>query len=127
MGYRGDTIQTAPSYYRGDSGDPPIAQVTSDCVEPLDKSNETQRQSGHIEDLGYPVLPLASSSPSPDEAVAGASASGHPPIDHRAHQDLLRRIARNMDLQVEEIIESEDAMVDVLAPEGPSSEVHSSD
>ncbi|XP_065413298.1 uncharacterized protein LOC135973527 [Chrysemys picta bellii] len=60
------------------------------------------------------------SSSSPDEAVAGTTVSGPPPIDHRAHQDLLRQVALNLGLQAEETVEQEDPMVDILSPEGPS-------
>ncbi|XP_065446569.1 serine/arginine repetitive matrix protein 2-like isoform X1 [Chrysemys picta bellii] len=60
------------------------------------------------------------SSSSPDEAVAGTLVSGPPPIDHRAHQDLLRRVALNLGLQAEETVEQDDPMVDILSPEGPS-------
>lgn len=67
-----------------------------------------------------PVTPLASSLFSSDEVVAGTSASGPSPIDSRAHQDLLRRVVRNMDLLAEEVVEPEEPMVDILALEGPS-------
>nr|XP_042697612.1 uncharacterized protein LOC122172305 [Chrysemys picta bellii] len=60
------------------------------------------------------------SSSSLDEAVAGNMVSGPPPIDHRAHQDLLRRVALNLGLQAEETVEQEDPMVDILSPEGLS-------
>ncbi|KAM7169358.1 uncharacterized protein RBU57_004561 [Macrochelys suwanniensis] len=46
-----------------------------------------------------PLVPGLSSSSSPDEAVARASSSGPPPIDLQDHQDLLRRLALNMNLQ----------------------------
>ncbi|XP_065439796.1 uncharacterized protein LOC135981398 [Chrysemys picta bellii] len=67
-----------------------------------------------------PLLPEAASSSSPDEAVTGTTASGPPPIDLRAHKDLLRRVARNMDLQVEEIVEVEDPVVSILSADAPS-------
>ncbi|EMP31536.1 hypothetical protein UY3_11350 [Chelonia mydas] len=67
-----------------------------------------------------PVPPLASLLSSPDEAVAGTSVSGPPSIDSRAHQDLLRRVARNMGLQAQEVVELEDPMVNILALEDPS-------
>ncbi|XP_065406172.1 uncharacterized protein LOC122174245 [Chrysemys picta bellii] len=67
-----------------------------------------------------PLPPEASSSSSPDEAVAGTSCTGPPPIDLRAHQDLLRRVARNMDLQAEEIVEVQDPIVNILAADAPS-------
>nr|XP_042705350.1 uncharacterized protein LOC122173627 [Chrysemys picta bellii] len=60
------------------------------------------------------------SSSSPDEAVAGTTVSGPPPIDHRAHQELLPQVALNLGLQAEETVEQEDPMVDVLSLEGPS-------
>ncbi|EMP26604.1 hypothetical protein UY3_16290 [Chelonia mydas] len=99
--------------------DPTIVQVTSDLAERL-VTNATQEQPGHIVGQNDPVPPLASSSSSSDEVVAGTSASCPPPIDQTAHQDLLRCVARNMGLQVEEAIKSEDPVVDILAPEGPS-------
>ncbi|KAM7160508.1 uncharacterized protein RBU57_010612 [Macrochelys suwanniensis] len=61
-----------------------------------------------------PLVPGLSSSSSPDEAVAGASSSGPPPIDLRDHQDLLRRLALNMNLQLEEVV------VDILTADGPN-------
>ncbi|EMP42586.1 hypothetical protein UY3_00149 [Chelonia mydas] len=69
----------------------------------------------------FPVPLLALSSSSLDEAVAGTSSSGLPPIDSLAHQDLLRRVPHNMGLQAEEVVKSEDLVVDILAPEGPLS------
>ncbi|EMP37437.1 hypothetical protein UY3_05346 [Chelonia mydas] len=63
---------------------------------------------------------MASLSSSSDEAVAGAFVFGPPPLRIRAHQDLLCRVARNMNLQAEEVVKSEDPVVDILAPEGPS-------
>ncbi|EMP30066.1 Alkaline phosphatase, tissue-nonspecific isozyme [Chelonia mydas] len=62
---------------------------------------------------------MASSSSS-DKAVAGTSVSGLPPIDGHAHQDLLRRAACDLGLHAEEVVELEDPVVDILAPEGPS-------
>ncbi|KAM7181242.1 uncharacterized protein RBU57_000146 [Macrochelys suwanniensis] len=54
-----------------------------------------------------PLVPgLSSSSSSPDETVAGASSSGPPPIDLWDHQDLLRRLALNMNLQVQYTIQN---------------------
>ncbi|XP_065418802.1 uncharacterized protein LOC135974494 [Chrysemys picta bellii] len=67
-----------------------------------------------------PLPSEASSSSSPDEALAGRTASGPPPIDLRAHQDLLRRVARNMDLQAEEIVEVQDQVVSILSADAPS-------
>ncbi|KAM7161166.1 uncharacterized protein RBU57_011009 isoform 1-T2 [Macrochelys suwanniensis] len=66
------------------------------------------------------LVPGLSSSSSPDEAVAGASSSGPPPIDLRDHQDLLRRLALNMNLQVEEVVELEDPVVDILTVDAPT-------
>ncbi|EMP41357.1 hypothetical protein UY3_01399 [Chelonia mydas] len=67
-----------------------------------------------------PLAPVASSSSSLEEAVAGTTISGPPPIDLRAHQDLLRRVARNMNLQAEEVVELEDSVVDILSVEAPT-------
>lgn len=72
------------------------------------------------ETISTPTLPVESSSSSPDEAVAGTSTSGPPPMDFRVFQELLRRLALNMNLQVEEVAEEEDPIVDILGPEGPS-------
>lgn len=41
-------------------------------------------------------------------------------MDTKGHQDLLRRVALNVSLQEEEVMEESDRMVDILAPEGPS-------
>ncbi|EMP32947.1 hypothetical protein UY3_09900 [Chelonia mydas] len=87
------------------------------ATEAPDTDQEEVREPEGQED---PILPLASSSSSPDEVVAGASTSGPPQIDHRAYQDLLWRIAYNMGLLAEEVVEPEDPMVDILTPEGPS-------
>lgn len=65
------------------------------------------------------VLPGHSSSSSPDEAVAGASPSGPPPIDLRAHQDLLRRVAKAINLPIEEVQEVEDPITDVVGDDAP--------
>lgn len=86
------------------------------ATEATDAEQEEFREPEGQEDPGPP---LASSSSSLDEAVMGASTSGPPPIDHMAHQDFLQRIARNMGLQAEEVVESEDPMVNSLAPERP--------
>ncbi|XP_065448406.1 uncharacterized protein LOC135983038 [Chrysemys picta bellii] len=67
-----------------------------------------------------PLPPEASSSSSPDEAVAGTTSTGPPPIDLRAQQDLLRRVACNMDLQAEEIVEVQDPIVNILSADAPS-------
>lgn len=60
-----------------------------------------------------------SSSSSPDEAVAGALASGPPPIDLRAHQDLLRRVAQSINLPVEEVAEDDDPVTSIIGAEAP--------
>lgn len=60
-----------------------------------------------------------SSSSSPDEAVAGASPSEPPPIDLKAHQDLLRRVAKAINLPVEEVQEVDDPITDVVGAEAP--------
>ncbi|EMP33961.1 hypothetical protein UY3_08871 [Chelonia mydas] len=75
---------------------------------------------GEQEDQPEGVKQQLTSSSSPDEVVAGTEVSGPPPIDHRAHQELLCRVAQNLGLQAEEIVEQEDPMVDILSPEGPS-------
>lgn len=41
-------------------------------------------------------------------------------MDFRVFQELLRRVALNMNLQVEEVVEEEDPIVDILGPDGPS-------
>ncbi|XP_074928174.1 gamma-aminobutyric acid type B receptor subunit 1-like [Chelonoidis abingdonii] len=55
-----------------------------------------------------------------DEVVAGTSSSGLPPIDLRAHQDLLRRVALNINLPVEEVPEVEDPVVELLSVDAPT-------
>lgn len=60
----------------------------------------------------------ASSSSSLDEAVVRALLAPVPD-DSRAHQELLRRMAWNMGLQAEKIVEGVDPMVNILTPEGP--------
>lgn len=40
-------------------------------------------------------------------------------MDYRALQELLQKVALNMNLQVEEVVREEDPMVDIVAPEGP--------
>ncbi|XP_074826803.1 uncharacterized protein LOC141998064 [Natator depressus] len=51
------------------------------------------------------ATPISISLAQCDEAVAGTSSSGPPPIDLRAHQELRHRVAQNMNLQVEEMVE----------------------
>lgn len=61
----------------------------------------------------------ASSSSSPNDAVAGA-APAPVPDDSRVYPELLCRVAQNKGLQAEEVVEEADSMVDILALEGPS-------
>lgn len=91
--------------------------VITVSAEPIGTDQEEARE---LDDQEDPVSPLASSSLSLDDVVAGTSASGHPPVDHHVHRDLLRRIARNMGLQAEQAIEPEDPIVDILTLEGSS-------
>lgn len=66
------------------------------------------------------MVPIrASSSSSPYEAMVGAVAAPKSD-DSSVHQELLCRVAQNMDLQAEEVIKGVDPMVGLLAPEGPS-------
>ncbi|XP_044851192.1 voltage-dependent P/Q-type calcium channel subunit alpha-1A-like [Mauremys mutica] len=65
------------------------------------------------------VVQTLSSSSSPDEAVAGAATADPPPIDLRAHQDLLRRVAKAIDLPVAEVPEDEDPVTNVIGAEAP--------
>lgn len=57
--------------------------------------------------------PQASSSSSPDEAVVGTTTL--PAMDTRAHQALLRRVAQNLSMHVEEVSEETDPKVDILS------------
>lgn len=62
---------------------------------------------------------VARASSSPDEAVTGTSTA--PALeDSRVLQQLLRRVAQNLAIQAEEVVEASDPMVDILAPLGPS-------
>lgn len=61
---------------------------------------------------------VASSSSSPNEAVEVASESP-PPEDHRAHQDLLRRVVSVLDVQTVEVCESSHNLVDILDSTAP--------
>ncbi|CAM2097245.1 unnamed protein product [Caretta caretta] len=61
---------------------PTRAQAYGDLQDGQDESNRQQLTSSSF----------------PDEAVDGTSVSGPPPIDHRAHQVLLRKIALNRKL-----------------------------
>nr|XP_032619440.1 histone-lysine N-methyltransferase NSD2-like [Chelonoidis abingdonii] len=81
---------------------------------PVPLEQEPTHEQEAIQDL---LIPGVSSSSSPDEAVAGTSSSGPPPIDLRAHQDLLRRVALNISLLVEEVPEVKDPAVSNLLPE----------
>lgn len=67
----------------------------------------TQDEHGEPEGQEGPVPPKASSSSSPDEAVAGTS-SAPVPMVNRAHQQLLQRVAQNLGLLAEEVVESVD-------------------
>lgn len=77
-----------------------------------------QEQPRLLEGQEDPVPLLVTSSSSPDEVVAGVSAIGPPPIDHREQQDLLHCIVRNVGLQAEEVVEAEDTMVEFLPQKG---------
>ncbi|KAM9173278.1 uncharacterized protein ACDP82_000385 [Pangshura tecta] len=65
------------------------------------------------------LVPGLSSSSSPDEAVAGVSSSGPPPIDLRAHQDLFKWVAQNINLPVEEVAEDDDPVVNIIGVDAP--------
>ncbi|EMP33164.1 hypothetical protein UY3_09726 [Chelonia mydas] len=63
--------------------------------------------------------PVFSSSSFSDKAVVGTSMA--PALeDSRVLQQLLYRVAQNLGIQVEEVVEDADPMVDILAPTGPS-------
>ncbi|KAM7162383.1 uncharacterized protein RBU57_009550 [Macrochelys suwanniensis] len=97
----------------------PAAQTSAEIPDPEALGVEAPELPHH--DLPQdPLVPELLSSSSPDEAVAGASSSGLPPIDLRDHQDLLRRLALNMNLQVEEVVELEDPVVDLLTADAPT-------
>lgn len=57
--------------------------------------------------------------PPSDEAVSGLSKS-LPQDDIRAHQDLLKRIAANLGLELEELKESSHSLINILASAVPS-------
>lgn len=60
-----------------------------------------------------------SSASSPDEAVAGSSTADPPPIDLKAHQDLLRRVAQSINLPIAEVVENDDPVTNVIGSEAP--------
>lgn len=68
-----------------------------------------------------PILPplLAPSSSSLDEEVARPSTTV-PQDDFRAHQELLKWVASNLGLEVEELKEPTDALFDILVAVAPS-------
>ncbi|EMP32667.1 hypothetical protein UY3_10192 [Chelonia mydas] len=78
-------------------------------------------EDGEQEDQPEGVEQQLTSSSSPSEAVVGTEVSGPLPINHRAHQELLRRVAQNLGLPAEETVEQEDPLVDILSPKSPSS------
>ncbi|EMP28179.1 Sperm-associated antigen 17 [Chelonia mydas] len=64
-------------------------------------------------------VPAALSSLSPGEAVAATSTA--PALeDTRVLQQLLRQVAQNQNIKMEEVVEEADPMVDILSPPGPS-------
>ncbi|XP_050820364.1 uncharacterized protein LOC127056501 [Gopherus flavomarginatus] len=90
-------------------------------TEPQDSQLPRETETIHHEEPSSdPLVPGLSSSSSPDEAVAGTSSVGPPPIDLRAHQDLLRHVAQNMNLQAEEVPEVQDPVVDILSSGAPT-------
>ncbi|KAM7168971.1 uncharacterized protein RBU57_006698 [Macrochelys suwanniensis] len=97
--------------------DPPQSSVV---VPDLEAPTLDSSAVPHQDPSQDPLAQGLSSSFSPDEAVAGASSSGPPPIDLRDHQDLLRRLALNMNLQIEEVPELEDPVVDILTTDAPT-------
>ncbi|EMP36933.1 Amiloride-sensitive sodium channel subunit beta [Chelonia mydas] len=99
---------TAPPPPTSMAPEPPVAGC-SEVADPASREPEGQED----------PVPGTSSSSLPDEAVAGTSTT-LPPMDTKGHQDLLRRVAVNLNLQAEEVMEDSDPMVDVLTPEGPS-------
>lgn len=58
----------------------------------------------------------------PDEAVTGTDTVPSQD-DYRTHQQLLKRVAQNLGIQVEEVRESFHALVDILTSLEPSSVV----
>ncbi|KAM7181777.1 uncharacterized protein RBU57_000420 [Macrochelys suwanniensis] len=97
----------------------PAAQTSAEIPDPEALGMEAPELT-HQDLPQDPLVPGLSSSSSADEAVAGASSSGPPPIDLWDHQDLLRRLALNMNLQVEEVVELEDPVVDILTADAPT-------
>nr|XP_032641142.1 alpha-2-macroglobulin-like protein 1 [Chelonoidis abingdonii] len=92
---------------------PPPSTSEEVPVQPQDSQISRETEAGHQEETSIDLLvPGLSSSSSPDEAVAGTSSVSPPPIDLRAHEDLLRRVALNTNLQVEEV--PEDAALKIL-------------
>lgn len=71
------------------------------------------------EELQGPDAILATSSSFLDEAVAEASLASTQD-DYKAHQELLRRMAQNLSLKMEEIEDSALALVDILSSPGSS-------
>lgn len=61
----------------------------------------------------------AQASSSPDKVVAGPS-NPLPEDEFRAHQELLKRLAVNLNLEVEELKELAHSLIDILAAVVPS-------
>ncbi|EMP26535.1 Bone morphogenetic protein receptor type-1A [Chelonia mydas] len=96
---------------------PPLMSVAPEP--PVTGSSEVPDLASREPEGQEDPVPGTSSSSLPDETVVGTSTT-LPPMDAKGHQDLLRRVAVNLNLQAEEVMEDSDPMVDILTPEGPS-------
>ncbi|XP_044851125.1 A.superbus venom factor 1-like [Mauremys mutica] len=100
---------------------PPPSSLVEEPLPPVVAEHPTDAEASQRMDEPPPeaLIQGLSSSSSPDEAVAGASTSGPPPIDLRAHQDLLRRVAQSINLPVEEVAEDDDPVTTIIGAEAP--------
>ncbi|XP_050793321.1 serine/arginine repetitive matrix protein 2-like [Gopherus flavomarginatus] len=116
-------LRSGPSEHRAPEATvsrPPPAGTEHLPAQVSDVQDPPQDVPQDQESLQDPLVPEVSSSSSPDEAVAGTATAGPPSIDLRSYQDLLRWVALNINLPVEEVPELEDPVVTILSAEAPT-------
>nr|XP_014429700.1 uncharacterized protein LOC106732104 [Pelodiscus sinensis] len=108
--------QAPPSPLWAPQPDPAALQLLALEVDP--SGAQATQTAPHLATT-VPVPLQESLSSSPDEALADPAQS-LPSMDARMHQDLLRRMAANLVVPVELVIEDTDPVVDILTEDAPT-------
>ncbi|XP_067418813.1 histone-lysine N-methyltransferase SETDB2 [Emydura macquarii macquarii] len=83
----------------------------------LERGNSSEEESDPMEGPSTGPIPQSSSS-SPADTTARDW--GNPLPDFKTHQELLKRLAENLKLDIKELIEEEDPLFGIVGPAGPS-------